>query len=50
MVNLWYSRIALLKVDKLSDVPERYYNDVAAKLAANGLDEEGNRINETPAG
>lgn len=44
MVNLWYSRIVLLKVSVLSDVPERYYDAVAEKLAENGYDENGNKI------
>lgn len=44
MVDLWYARIVLLKVSTLSDVPERYYAQVKAKLAAAGLDENGNPI------
>lgn len=44
MVNLWYSRIVLLKVSTLSDVPERYYSGVSIKLSENGYDENGNKI------
>lgn len=46
MVNLWYSRIVLLKVSTLSDVPDRYHNAVATKLAENGYDENGNKIEQ----
>lgn len=44
MVNLWYSRIVLLKVSVLLDVPDRYYDAVKAKLDENGYDENGNKI------
>lgn len=44
MVNLWYSRIVLLKVSVLSDVPERYNAAVKAKLVENGYDDNGNEI------
>lgn len=44
MVNLWYARIVTLKVSKLSDVPDRYYDAVADKLAENGYDADGNKI------
>ena len=45
MVNLWYSRITILKVSKLTDVPERYYDAVADKLAENDYDGNGNKVN-----
>lgn len=43
MINLWYARITILRVSKLSDVPERYYDAVAAKLAENSYDENGDK-------
>ena len=44
MINLWYSRITILHVSVLSDVPERYHSQVAAKLKENGYDEMGNKV------
>lgn len=44
MINLWYSRITILHVSVLADVPERYHAGVAAKLAENGYDEYGNKM------
>lgn len=44
MVNLWYSRIVLLKVSTLADVSEHHHSAVASKLAENGYDGEGNPI------
>lgn len=44
MVNLWYSRITILRVSVLSDVPERYHTGVADKLKENAYDENGNKI------
>lgn len=46
MISLWYSRITILKVSKLSDVPERYYDAVAEKLKENMYDENGKKIEE----
>lgn len=44
MINLWYSRITILRVSVLSDVPERYHTSVATKLMENGYDENGDKI------
>lgn len=44
MVTLWYVKVKL-ELNELTEVPERYYNDVLAKLVADGLyDEKGNRL------
>lgn len=44
MVTLWYTKIKL-NYDPLSNVPDRYYKDVLARLVEDGLyDEEGNKI------
>ena len=46
MVTLWYARVKNnFDGTVLSDVPERYYADVLARLVAEGLyDENGNKI------
>ena len=51
MITLWYSKVKNKFKDKdgkvatLSDVPDRYYDDVLARLVAEGLyDENGNEI------
>lgn len=44
MINLWYSRITILHVSVLADVPERYHSGVAAKLTENNYDENGDKI------
>jgi len=44
MVNLWYTKIKL-GLSELTEVPERYYSEVLAKLVVAGLyDEQGNKI------
>lgn len=44
MVQLWFVRIKY-GLSELSDVPERYYDDVLSLLVQEGLyDEEGNRL------
>lgn len=44
MINLWYSRITILHVSVLADVPERYHSGVESKLTENGYDENGDKI------
>lgn len=44
MVSLWFTKIKL-GLNELTEVPERYYGDVLAKLVPAGLyDEQGNKI------
>lgn len=44
MVTLWYTKIKL-RISELEEVPERYYDDVLARLVKDGLyDEEGNML------
>lgn len=47
MVNLWYTRIVTLKISKLPNVPERYYDGVSVKLAENSFDGNGNKIEQS---
>lgn len=44
MVIFWYVKVKL-GLNDLIDVPDRYYDDVLAKLVTDDLyDEEGNRL------
>lgn len=44
MITLWYVKVKL-ELNELSDVPERYYQQVLDLLVADGLyDEEGNKL------
>lgn len=50
MVTLYFTMIKFKK-SELSAVPERYYQQVLDLLVAEGLfNEDGTRIEETPAG
>ena len=44
MIQLWYVKVKL-NYNPISDVPDRYYNQVLDKLVADGLYvSEGNKI------
>lgn len=44
MITLWYVKVKL-ELNELSDVPERYYQQVLNVLVAEGLyDKEGNKL------
>lgn len=46
MVTLWFTKIKL-GLDELSSVPERYYDQVLAKLVEAGLyDKDGKKIEQ----
>lgn len=44
MITLWYTKVKY-SYSELPEVPARYYDDVLARLVAEGLyDEAGNKI------